>query len=49
MRKVTMVVPVLITSCHVSEYLNIGPVTAQTITIAAASINVDARPAAWDV
>src|SRR4051812_35009060 len=34
MRKVTMVVPVLITNCQVSLYLKIGPVTAQ-ITIVA--------------
>ena len=29
MRKVTMVVPVLMTSCHVSEKWKMGPVTAQ--------------------
>jgi hypothetical protein len=29
-RKVTTVVPVLIMSCQVSEYLNIGPVMPQT-------------------
>lgn len=31
-----IVVPVFITSCHVSEKLKNGPDTAQTITIAAA-------------
>ena len=46
MRNVTIVVPVLITSCHVSEKPNSGPLTAQSRTIPAARINVDARPAA---
>ena len=32
MRKVTIVVPVLITSCHVSEKRNIGPVIAHSRT-----------------
>ncbi len=31
-----MVVPVLMTSCQVSEYPNIGPLTAHTTTIAQA-------------
>src|SRR3954470_13169166 len=44
-RKVTMVVPVLITSCHVSEKLKIGPVTAQTTMISAASRNAHGDPA----
>ena len=34
-RKVTMVVPVLMTSCQTSEKPKIGPVTAQTTTSAA--------------
>ncbi|MNC91345.1 hypothetical protein D3C83_75870 [compost metagenome] len=33
MRNVTMVVLVLITSCHVSENLKIGPMQAQTMTM----------------
>lgn len=41
-----MVVPVLITSCQVSEKPKIGPLTAQTITIPAARMKVDALPAA---
>lgn len=43
-----MVVPVLITSCHVSEYPNSGPVTAQIRTTATAATNVGARPVARD-
>src|SRR5687768_8390272 len=35
-----MVVPVLITSCHVSENLNRGPVRAQTMT----TVNAVANP-----
>src|SRR4051812_29462176 len=35
-RNVTMVVPVLMTSCQVSEYLNIGPVRSHAKIIAAA-------------
>lgn len=45
-RNVTIVVPVLMINCHVSEYRNMGPVIAQTSTIIAASKNVNARPAA---
>jgi hypothetical protein len=37
MRNVTIVVPVLMTSCQVSENPKIGPVIAQTRTIARAS------------
>jgi hypothetical protein len=48
-RKVTIVVPVLITSCHVSEKPKSGPLTAHTMTTPAATIKVDARPAASDV
>ena len=44
MRNVTMVVPVLITSCHVSLYPNKGPVAAQTITISTANANVVDEP-----
>src|SRR4051812_27669173 len=36
-RKVTIVVPVLMTSCQVSLKLKIGPVTAQARTISRAS------------
>src|SRR5437868_629 len=48
MRKVTIVVPVLMTSCQVSEKPNTGPVSAQTMMTAAANMNVIARPAACD-
>src|SRR5215471_2474023 len=41
-----MVVPVLITSCHVSEYLNTGPVTAQTSTTRTARKNAVDDPIA---
>ena len=41
-----MVVPVLMTSCQVSEKPKIGPVTAQATTTASASTNVFALPAA---
>lgn len=47
-RNVTMVVPVLMTSCHVSENPNNGPVTAQITITAQASTKVDARPAACE-
>jgi len=43
-----MVVPVLMTSCQVSENLNMGPLRAQITTTADARIKVDACPAAWD-
>jgi hypothetical protein len=49
MRKVTMVVPVLITSCQVSEKSKSGPVTAHTTMIARAKANTQARPASRDV
>ena len=39
MRNVTMVVPVLITSCHVSEQPNIGPLMAQITTMPTAVMN----------
>lgn len=41
-----MVVPVLITSCQVSEYLNTGPVTAQIIIVTVAMINAAELPVA---
>jgi hypothetical protein len=46
MRKVTMVVPVLMTSCHVSEKPKSGPVTAQTMMTSTASAKVAGRPVA---
>src|SRR6185503_2792756 len=45
MRNVTMVVPVLITSCQVSEKPNSGPVAAQTSTVAQAAKNAVGDPA----
>jgi len=44
-----MVVPVLMTSCQVSENWNRGPLTAQAMMIPAASKKVDARTAANEV
>jgi hypothetical protein len=41
-----MVVPVLITSCHVSLNPNSGPVTAQITMTEAAATNVAGRPVA---
>ena len=46
MRNVTMVVPVFMTSCHVSEKWNTGPVTAQTMTVKQHIRNVSGRPVA---
>jgi hypothetical protein len=43
-RNVTTVVPVLITSCHVSEKPNIGPVAAHTSTIKTARPNAQELP-----
>jgi hypothetical protein len=43
-RKVTMVVPVLMTSCHVSEKPKSGPVTIQIAITARASRKVLGRP-----
>ena len=40
-----MVVPVLITSCQVSEKPKSGPVTAQTSTTATAAMKAQDRPA----
>src|SRR4051812_8955392 len=45
MRNVTIVVPVLITSCHVSEYRNAGPVRTQTMITVAAALNAQLLPA----
>src|SRR5215212_5331299 len=44
MRKVTMVVPVLMINCQVSEYPKIGPVAAQTRITITQSANVIGRP-----
>ena len=44
-----MVVPVLMTSCQVSEKLNTGPVRAQTTMISAAPRNTDALPVQVDI
>ena len=44
-----MVVPVLMTNCHVSEKLNSGPLIAHIPTIPAAAVKVVARPAANEV
>jgi hypothetical protein len=44
MRKVTIVVPVLITSCHVSEKPNNGPVTTQSRMTRHAVKNAQGRP-----
>ena len=45
MRKVTIVVPVLMMSCQVSDHWNRGPLTPQAAMMASARPNVDARPA----
>lgn len=47
-QNVTIVVPVLMTSCQVSENRKRGPVTAQMTMAAQATTNVDARPAACE-
>jgi len=41
-----MVVPVFITNCQVSEYLNMGPLTAQTIMTIIASKKAAELPVA---
>ena len=46
MRNVTIVVPVLITSCHVELKWNSGPVAAHTTTTSNATANADGCPAA---
>src|SRR5690242_16841835 len=48
-RNVTIVVPVLMTNCHVSENPNSGPLVPQATTTPAANMKVEARPAANDV
>src|SRR6266446_5038497 len=45
-RNVTIVVPVLMTSCHESEKWKIGPVTAHTSTTARAAMNAQWLPTA---
>ena len=47
MRNVTIVVAVLITSCHVSEKSNSGPVTSHVTITAAASSRAYGEPAAF--
>jgi hypothetical protein len=46
---VTIVVPVLMISCQVSEYANAGPVAAQTTMAAQATTKLDARPHCRDI
>lgn len=46
-KKVTIVVPVLITNCQVSEKLKTGPVIPQITTMAMAVINEYALPVAF--
>ena len=48
-RKVTIVVPVLITSCQVSQNLNTGPVAAQPSTMARQAMKVQGWPASLAV
>jgi hypothetical protein len=43
-RKVTIVVPVLITSCQLSEKPKSGPTTAQAMTVPAAMVNAGGLP-----
>src|ERR1700712_2519661 len=45
-KNVIMVVPVFIISCHVSEYLNMGPVIPQIIMVDIAMINAAELPVA---
>jgi hypothetical protein len=47
MRKVTMVVPVLMINCQVSEKPKTGPVAAQMITMIQQIMNATAWPVAW--
>ena len=44
-KNVTIVVPVLMTSCHVSEKPNKGPLTPQATTIAQLATKVRGEPA----
>src|SRR5687767_8491424 len=48
MRKVTIVVPVLITNCHVSEKPKRGPVAAHSRMTATAAVNVTGLPLMTD-
>lgn len=47
-RNVTMVVPVLMISCHVSEKRKIGPVTAQARITEVATMNAQTDPTRSD-
>lgn len=49
MRNVTIVVPVLMTSCHVSEKPNSGPEITHTKTTETAATNAYGLPVARDV
>ena len=49
MRKVTTVVPVLITSCHVSLKWKMGPVNSHATMTTTASRNAEGRPAAREI
>src|SRR3954452_7461857 len=49
MRKVTIVVPVLMTNCQVSENWKSGPLMPHATTTPAANRKVEARPAASEV
>jgi hypothetical protein len=49
MRKVTIVVPVLITSCQVSLKPKSGPLTAHTVTVASASAKAAGLPVTWEI
>jgi hypothetical protein len=46
-RKVTIVVPVLMISCHVSEKWKKGPLSAHTTTTTTQKAKVVGRPVAW--
>jgi len=46
-KKVMIVVPVFMTSCQVSEKLNIGPDIAQIIMTRKAPMNVEGFPVAF--
>src|SRR4051794_20010287 len=48
-RNVTIVVPVLMTSCQVSEKWKNGPVIAHTTTVPSASAKTQARPTSREV
>ena len=44
----TIVVPVLMINCHVSENAKTGPVAAQMITMVQQRMKAAACPVAWD-